>query len=234
MISDENMDFKITSDPQNEAVESYSNNSFELQGNIFTCVSNTNDEVKNLAEFLANVDSMDFDFDPFGLDFEPSSTHTKRTISQNEVSGPSMNSPDIMKWIFKDLPKQPKIEPISPPIAGIPGAGKSKWKAPKIKDSLDKVIYKLIPMDILRLDRNTFNDWKKKNLRKLTQPEKERLAVIRRKVLACVYAERARSANESKKKSMHQKYEALVEENKMLKDRIAQLEEQQRCPHCHA
>jgi len=95
---------------------------------------------------------------------------------------------------------------------------------PLTDDPLDKAIYKLFPMHVLRLERAVFNKWKKDHkTRKLTSDEARQLARIRRTMLARVYAERARQRRDTDHRDTKNECDILRAEVERLQAMVGDL-----------
>lgn len=137
--------------------------------------------------------------------------------------GPS--APPPIQHPIQPQPQQPQMIQIEGYSVTVAPKGKPLYCAPEDRD--DQAVQRLFPEWTLRLERNLFNRWKKKNgVRKLTAAENDRLKKYRRTMLARVYADRARHRRAGQHNHAESLAVQLQSENAALRARVAELEAQ--------
>eukprot|EP00040_Diaphanoeca_grandis_P034488 m.213886 g.213886 ORF g.213886 m.213886 type:complete len:298 (-) comp33163_c1_seq1:696-1589(-) len=155
----------------------------------------------------------------------PSTGGVKTEINVESEQDPSSSS-DSDSQMDEDEDQNDEQQDVKPDAESL---SKMSSALPESDDPLDKHIYTMFPMEVLRLERSSFNKWKKTNrTRKLKPDETKRLAKIRRTILARVYAERARQRRDADHKGTKAECTELRAENARLKAHIAKLEKQRR------
>lgn len=151
-------------------------------------------------------------------------------VLKEELQGDyGFSSPAPTQQPGQQDPNQPQPQPQMIQIEGysvtVAPKGKPLYCSPEDRD--DHAVQRLFPEWTLRLERNLFNKWKKKNgVRKLTAAENDRLKRYRRTMLARVYADRARHRRAGKHSHAEALAVQLQSENATLRARVAELEAQ--------
>lgn len=113
----------------------------------------------------------------------------------------------------------------SVPTVVIKPSKKALYGAPI--DANDARVQALFPEHVLAYEPDEFKRWKKSHgVRRLSSAETHRLGHYRRKMLARVYAERARQIRKHKHKDTQHEVQRLQTENAALRHRVAVLEQQ--------
>lgn len=205
--------------------------------------SSDDDLVPELSEIpagLSGIDmsGVDFDFtsvigEPFSREYSDELDELASDLGSESDSGCS-NAPSPAAASFDYSPAAaaavtPAHTPSVPNVV-IKPSKKALYGAPI--DANDARVQALFPEHVLAYEPDEFKRWKKSHgIRRLASAETHRLGHYRRKMLARVYAERARQIRKHRHTDTQHEVQRLQAENAALRQRVAVLERVLNRPH---